>query len=310
MFKTCLIAAAITLATTTVLAAGAPAAPANGVLATPSGATVYTFDENAAGSGKSACNGPCARAWPPVAAQASDSASGDWTVVTRDDGSKQWAYKGWPLHTDAKDAKDAKPGDMSGHKFKDVWHVVKGGRPCRAPLPVPIPRSCCCSSRTSRRGRPRERLAGPAARAAGAVRSRARRDAAARAAAPRQPPCRLVGPSADGRPPMAAAAAVLLVLAAGGAGWGQRGAHDAPLMAAAARAPDCFAARASMAHAVYVPEVKRPVEVDGAHEDQLVTWLSKRMGAPMRAPHLQGLGYALEGGRLPPGERGPVAQFM
>ncbi|MBC7663252.1 MAG: hypothetical protein H7276_05525 [Caulobacter sp.] len=123
MFKTSLIAAAITLATTAVLAAGAPAAPANGVLATPSGATVYTFDKDAAGSGKSACNGPCAQAWPPVAAQASDAASGDWTVVTRDDGSKQWAYKGWPLYTYAK---DAKPGDTSGDKFKDVWHVVKG----------------------------------------------------------------------------------------------------------------------------------------------------------------------------------------
>ena len=123
MFKTSLIAAAITLATTAVLATGAPAAPANGVLATPSGATVYTFDKDAAGSGKSACNGPCAQAWPPVAAQASDAASGDWTVVTRDDGSKQWAYKGWPLYTYAK---DAKPGDTSGDKFKDVWHVVKG----------------------------------------------------------------------------------------------------------------------------------------------------------------------------------------
>ena len=123
MFKTSLIAAAITLATTAVLATGAPAEPANGVLATPSGATVYTFDKDAAGSGKSACNGPCAQAWPPVAAQASDAASGDWTVVTRDDGSKQWAYKGWPLYTYAK---DAKPGDTSGDKFKDVWHVVKG----------------------------------------------------------------------------------------------------------------------------------------------------------------------------------------
>jgi anti-sigma factor RsiW len=50
--------------------------------------------------------------------------------------------------------------------------------------------------------------------------------------------------------------------------------------------------------------------VDGAHEDQLVTWLSRRMGAPMKAPHLQALGYALEGGRLLPGDRGPVAQFM
>jgi predicted lipoprotein with Yx(FWY)xxD motif len=123
MFKTSLIAAALTLATSAVLAAGAPAAPANGVLATPSGATVYTFDKDTAGSGKSACNGPCAQAWPPVPAQASDAGSGDWTVVTRDDGSKQWAYKGWPLYTFSK---DAKPGDTSGDKFKDVWHVVKG----------------------------------------------------------------------------------------------------------------------------------------------------------------------------------------
>lgn len=112
-----------------------------------------------------------------------------------------------------------------------------------------------------------------------------------------------------GRPALAAAAALLLVLAAGGSGWALRGAHDAPLLAAAPRASD-FAARAAIAHTVYAPEVKRPVEVDGAHEDQLVTWLSKRMGAAMKAPHLQALGYSLEGGRLLPGERGPVAQFM
>lgn len=100
----------------------APAAPAGGVLATPSGATLYTFDKDVAASGKSACNGPCATLWPPLAAQASDMATGDWSIVTRDDGSKQWAYKGWPLYTYSK---DAKPGDMSGDKFKDVWHVVK-----------------------------------------------------------------------------------------------------------------------------------------------------------------------------------------
>jgi len=112
-----------------------------------------------------------------------------------------------------------------------------------------------------------------------------------------------------GRPALAAAAALPLVLAAGGGGWALRGAHDAPLLAAAPRAND-FPARAAIAHTVYAPEVKRPVEVDGAHEEQLVTWLSKRMGAAMKAPHLQSLGYALEGGRLLPGERGPVAQFM
>ena len=113
-----------------------------------------------------------------------------------------------------------------------------------------------------------------------------------------------------GRPALAAAAAALLAVAAGGAGWALRGAHDAPLVAAAGQHGNDFAARAAIAHAVYAPEVKRPVEVDGAHEDQLVTWLSRRMGAQMKAPHLQALGYTLEGGRLLPGDRGPVAQFM
>ena len=122
MLTTSLAASVIVLFAASAAAAGAPATSQNGVLATPSGATVYTFDKDTAGSGKSACNGPCATLWPPLAAQASDMATGDWSIVTRDDGSKQWAYKGWPLYTYSK---DAKPGDMSGDKFKDVWHVVK-----------------------------------------------------------------------------------------------------------------------------------------------------------------------------------------
>ncbi|MCK9686916.1 anti-sigma factor family protein [Scleromatobacter humisilvae] len=109
---------------------------------------------------------------------------------------------------------------------------------------------------------------------------------------------------------LAAAAGLVLALAAGGTGWALRGAQDAAPLAAAQAAANDFAARAAIAHTVYTPEIKRPVEVDGAHEDQLVTWLSKRMGAPMKAPHLQSLGYELEGGRLLPGDRGPVAQFM
>jgi len=123
MLKNTLIAAAAIAMAVTALAAGAPAAPANGVLATPSGATVYTFDKDVANSGKSTCNDKCAQAWPPLAAQASDTPGGDWTIVSRDDGSKQWAYKGWPLYTYAK---DAKPGDTTGDNVRNVWHVVKG----------------------------------------------------------------------------------------------------------------------------------------------------------------------------------------
>ena len=123
MFKTSIAAGVIILSAASANAAGAPAAPSNGVLATAAGATVYTFDKDTVGSGKSACNGPCAQLWPPVAAQASDAAMGDWSIVTRDNGSKQWAYKGAPIYTFSK---DAKPGDTTGDKFKDVWHVIKG----------------------------------------------------------------------------------------------------------------------------------------------------------------------------------------
>ena len=60
------------------------------------GMTLYIFDRDA--SGKSNCNGQCATNWPPLLAGADAKASGDWTIVTRDDGGKQWAYKGKPLY--------------------------------------------------------------------------------------------------------------------------------------------------------------------------------------------------------------------
>ena len=116
------------------------------------------------------------------------------------------------------------------------------------------------------------------------------------------------------------AAGLVIALAGGIVGWSLRG-SVAPEVAAASAAhgganpavsaqSSTFAQRAAIAHAVYSPEVRRAVEVSAEHEDQLVTWLSKRMGASMKPPHLQALGYALEGGRLLPGGQGPVAQFM
>src|SRR3569623_1139772 len=66
------------------------------------GLPLYTFARDTT-PGKSACNGPCATAWPPLRAAATDKDMGDWTVVTRDDGSKQWAYKGQPLYSYVKD---------------------------------------------------------------------------------------------------------------------------------------------------------------------------------------------------------------
>jgi predicted lipoprotein with Yx(FWY)xxD motif len=100
----------------------APAMLAGGVLTGPNGMTLYTFDKDMAGSGKSVCNGPCANNWPPLMAAESDRASGDYSVITRDDGSKQWAIKGKPLYYWVK---DAKPGDMTGDGFNKVWQVAK-----------------------------------------------------------------------------------------------------------------------------------------------------------------------------------------
>jgi anti-sigma factor RsiW len=68
--------------------------------------------------------------------------------------------------------------------------------------------------------------------------------------------------------------------------------------------------QAAVAHAVFSPDVRRPVEVTAQQEEQLVAWLTKRIGAPVRPPKLGALGFELVGGRLLPGNSGPVAQFM
>lgn len=105
--------------------ASAPMAPANvsaGALVAPTGMTLYTFDSDMANSGKSVCNGPCATNWPPLMAGADAKAHGDWSLITRDDGSQQWAYKGKPLYLWSK---DQKPGDKTGDGFRNVWHVAQ-----------------------------------------------------------------------------------------------------------------------------------------------------------------------------------------
>ena len=88
-------------------------------------------------------------------------------------------------------------------------------------------------------------------------------------------------------------------------GWSLHGAEvskQQPVMA--------MVNRAALAHVVYTPEVLHPVEVSNEQEEQLTKWLSKRLGSNIKAPHLAAAGYELLGGRLLPGNQGPVAQFM
>ena len=124
MFKTTLLSAllAISIGAVTASAADAPAKLANGALVAANGMTLYTFDKDVANGGKSACNGPCAALWPPLIATATDQSRGGYTVITRDDSARQWAFKGKPLYFYQP---DQKAGDRAGDNFKDVWHIVK-----------------------------------------------------------------------------------------------------------------------------------------------------------------------------------------
>jgi anti-sigma factor RsiW len=66
--------------------------------------------------------------------------------------------------------------------------------------------------------------------------------------------------------------------------------------------------RAAVAHAVYTPEVRHPVEPQA--EAHLLAWLSERLAMPVRAPNLEAAGLTLIGGRLLPGEKQAAALLM
>lgn len=107
---------------------------------------------------------------------------------------------------------------------------------------------------------------------------------------------------------MAAALAVAF-LAGGGMGLG--GAYLGGLSGGGSLNGDQrLVSRAAVAHAVYAPEVRHPVEVAAAEKTHLVTWLSRRLGHQIKAPNLADAGFELVGGRLLPDTAAPAAQFM
>ena len=90
------------------------------VYADAAGMTLYTFDKDAANA--SNCYDACAAMWPPFKADATAKAAGEWTIVSRKEGAKMWAYEGKPLYTYSK---DTKPGETTGDGMGGVWHVAK-----------------------------------------------------------------------------------------------------------------------------------------------------------------------------------------
>lgn len=122
MKTTQLLTGLLLAATCGLAAADASVKPVNGAMVAANGMTVYTFDADPANAGKSVCNGPCAALWPPLMVSGGEQPSGAYSVVVRDDGGRQLAYKGKPLYFYKA---DQKAGDRSGDNFKDVWHLVK-----------------------------------------------------------------------------------------------------------------------------------------------------------------------------------------
>ncbi|VVO72666.1 hypothetical protein PS838_01379 [Pseudomonas fluorescens] len=118
-WKALLVTAALTLPT--MVFAADPGMVKDGMLVDHKGMTLYTFDNDT--GGKSACTGKCAENWPPLKATTADKAEGKWTIIKRDDGTMQWAFDGKPLYYFVQ---DKKPGDMTGDKKMDKWHILQG----------------------------------------------------------------------------------------------------------------------------------------------------------------------------------------
>lgn len=95
----------------------------DGVLVSTSNMTLYTFNGDQAGSGRSTCNGDCANNWPPLLVDANATSYGDYSIIKRDDGKKQFAYKGKPLYFYLL---DKKPGERNGdNALNGAWHIVR-----------------------------------------------------------------------------------------------------------------------------------------------------------------------------------------
>lgn len=95
----------------------------DGILVSTSNMTLYTYDGDQAGSGRSSCNGDCAINWPPLLVDVNATAYWDYSIITREDGQKQFAYKGKPLYYFSN---DKKPDDRNGDPSPNgMWHVVR-----------------------------------------------------------------------------------------------------------------------------------------------------------------------------------------
>jgi predicted lipoprotein with Yx(FWY)xxD motif len=100
----------------------APAAFQERNLVDRSGFALYRYDRDVPFSAKSLCVGPCTETWRPYLAAPEARRRGDFALITRPEGGRQWVFRGQPLY---RYAKDAKPGDTTGHGVDNLWRIVE-----------------------------------------------------------------------------------------------------------------------------------------------------------------------------------------
>lgn len=99
------------------------------VLVTSEGMTLYYFEKDQKGSGKSKCEGACAEAWPPLTTEGEPEAmkgvtAGMLGTIEREDGSTQVTYAGWPLYTFVGDQKPGEDNGTDSKAFGASWYPL------------------------------------------------------------------------------------------------------------------------------------------------------------------------------------------
>jgi predicted lipoprotein with Yx(FWY)xxD motif len=107
------------------------------ILVDSEGMTLYYFQKDQKGSGKSKCEGACAEAWPPLISEGEPEAmkgvkAAMLGTIERKDGSTQVTYAGWPLYTFVEDRKPGEDNGTDSKAFGAAWYPLhsngkKGG---------------------------------------------------------------------------------------------------------------------------------------------------------------------------------------
>jgi predicted lipoprotein with Yx(FWY)xxD motif len=100
------------------------------VLVDSKGMTLYYFEKDKKGGGKSACSGSCASVWPPLTTsvravgETPGAEASQLGTIKRSDGTTQVTYAGWPLYTYTADTKAGEASGTDVKSFGGSWYPL------------------------------------------------------------------------------------------------------------------------------------------------------------------------------------------